>query len=134
MLIYYLSYAKYLCIGMFVISALITLFAAYAYAVNAQRPDDDPEKREFRAGALVLVFFTWPLLIPAIISLFIVRVFFYAFFLIVFGFFLMIIPREAPKLTWVERKMAGLGEALLAANTFLLKLMLRPWTNEPEAA
>jgi hypothetical protein len=30
--------------------------------------------------------------------------------------------------------MAGLGEALLAANTFLLKLMLRPWTNEPEAA
>jgi hypothetical protein len=118
--------------GALIVSLLVFACAAYAYSVNAQRSVDDPEKRDFRAGALIFVFFTWPILFPLIISLFIVRVLLYGIFIIIFAVFLMIVPRELPEPTWLETKMTKIGNVLLEANSFLIKLLLRPWANEPE--
>jgi hypothetical protein len=62
------------------------------------------------------------------------RVLFYGTFVIIFITILLLIPREASEPTLLERKMARIGEALLDANTVLIKLMLRPWAEEPGAA
>jgi len=132
MLFYYLYLAKYLCIGALVVSLLIAVCMGYAYSINAQRSQDDPEKRNYRPGAFVFAFFTWPFLIPLLISLFLLRVLFYGIFMIVFIVLLALIPRSAPEPTWVERKMGKVGDALLEANAFIMKLLLKPWSNEPE--
>jgi hypothetical protein len=134
MLFYYLYYFKYICIGALLVSLAVSVFTMYAYSVNSQRTPDDPEKRAYRPSALVFVFFTWPILLPVLLSLFLLRVLFYGTFVIIFITILLLIPREASEPTLLERKMARIGEALLDANTVLIKLMLRPWAEEPGAA
>jgi ABC-type sugar transport system permease subunit len=131
MLFYHLYLVKYLCLGMLFISVFVVACAAQAYAVNSQRAEDDPEKKDFHLGALIFVFFTWPVLIPAVISLFVLRAFLYGVFLIVFTVLLVIMPRKLPEPTWLESKITKIGEKLLEANTYLINLMLRPWTKEP---
>jgi hypothetical protein len=132
MLFYYLSYTKYLCIGALIVSVLVSACAAYAYSVNSQRSADDPEKKDFNPGALIFVFFTWPVLVPAIISLFVLRALLYGIFMIIFVVFLMIIPRELSEPIWLETRITKIGNALLELNSFLIKLLLRPWANEPQ--
>jgi hypothetical protein len=134
MLFYYLYYFKYICIGALLVSLAVSVFTMYAYSVNSQRTADDPEKRDYRPSALVFVFFTWPVLLPVLLSLFLLRVLFYGTFVIIFITILLLIPREASEPTLLERKLARIGEALLDANTVLIKLMLRPWAEEPGAA
>jgi len=132
MLFYYLYHLQDLCFGTLIISLLITVCAVYAYSANARRSQEDPEKRIYHPGLVLVAFFTWPILIPALISLFLVRVLLYAIFMIVFTVFLIILPREAPQPTWVESKMTKLGDALLEANLFLIRVLLRPWASAPE--
>jgi hypothetical protein len=131
MLFYDLSCIKYLCIGALVVSLFVTVCAVQAYSVNSQRSDDDPEKKAFRPEALIFVFFTWPVLIPAVISLFLLRALLYGLFMVIFAVFLVILPRALPEPTWMETRIAKIGNALLEANSFLIRLLLRPWTNEP---
>ena len=132
MLFYYLAYVKYICIGMLLLSVFVTACAAQAYAVNAARSQDDPEKKEFRPGALLFVFFTWPILVPAALSLFLIRALLYGVFIIVFSVFLILMPRVSSEPAWLERKIVRIGNALLEANTFLIKLLFKPWEAEPE--
>jgi hypothetical protein len=134
MLFYYLSYIKYGYAGMLVVSLFVTACAMQAYSANSRRADDDPEKRDYRSGTLVVVFFTWPILLPALILVFIIRALLYSVFIIVFTIFLIILPREITQPTWLERKMTRIGDVLMEANTFLFKLLLRPWAAEPETA
>ena len=131
MLFYDLNCLKNLCIGMLLISVFVAACAAQAYAVNSQRSEDDPEKKDFRLGALILALFTWPILVPAIIFLFLLRALLYGVFLIVFSIFLIFMPRDLPEPTWLESKITKIGNKLLEANTYLLDLMLRPWAKEP---
>ena len=133
MLFYYVYLVKYLCIGALILSLFVAVCAGYAYSVNAQRSQEDPEKRNYPPGAWILAIFTWPILLPIVISLFLIRVLLYSLFIIVFSVLLLIIPRETPEPTRVESEMTKIGNALLEANTFLIKLMLRPWIIEPEA-
>lgn len=116
---------------MLLISVFVAACAAQAYAVNSQRSEDDPEKKDFRLGALILALFTWPILVPAIIFLFLLRALLYGVFLIVFSIFLIFMPRDLPEPTWLESKITKIGNKLLEANTYLLDLMLRPWAKEP---
>jgi|SRR5215211_2405232 len=132
MLFYNLYCVKYLCIGMLFVSLFVTACAAQAYSVNSQRSEDDPEKKDFRPGAMIFAFFTWPVLLPVVISLFLLRALLYGIFLIVFSVFLIILPREVSEPTWLELRITKIGDALLEANTFLIKLLLSPWANEPE--
>lgn len=112
-------------------SLLVAVCILYAIILNSQRSDADPEKREYRPGAVLLVFFTWPILLPMIVSLFILRTLLYGFFLILFTLCLIIMPRARPRLSWLEKKFARIGEILLQANTALLDLFLRPPADEP---
>jgi cell division protein FtsW (lipid II flippase) len=132
MLLYHLYYVEYLCIGMIIISLLITVFVLYAYSVNSQRASDDPEKRDFHIGAILFASFTWPFFLFAFVSLFIIRALFYGLFLILFSMLLILIPRKSSELTWLEKNSSRIGEALLKANTKLINLFLKPWSDEPE--
>ena len=132
MLFYKLYLVKYLCMGILFISVFFLACAAQAYAVNARRAENDPEKKNFRLGALIFVFFTWPVLIPAIISLFVLRALLYGVFLMVFTVLLVMMPRRRTEPTWLESKITIIGDKLLEANTYLVNLMFRPWTREPE--
>lgn len=131
MLWYYLDYLKCVCIGALVVSLLVSACAGYAYYVDSQRSPDDPEKKDFRPEALVFAFFTWPILLPVIISLFLLRALLYGIFIVFFSVFLILLPPESREPTWVERKMEKIGDALLEANSFLIKLLLKPWTKGP---
>jgi hypothetical protein len=132
MLFYYLYHIQDLCFGLLILSLLVTLCVVYGYSVNAQRSSIDPEKRNYHPGLVLLVFFTWPIVIPVLISLFLVRVLLYAIFTIVFTLLLILLPRDTPNPTRIEAKMAKLGEKLLEANLFLIRVMLRPWVSEPD--
>lgn len=132
MLIYYLYLTKYLCYGALIVSLLIAACAGYAYAVNSQRPEEDPEKKQYRPAIWLLTIFTWPVLIPVVLSLFLLRVLLYGFFFLGFTIFMFLIPPETRERTWVESRMLKVGNLLLEANSFLIKVMLRPWTTEPK--
>jgi hypothetical protein len=133
MLFYYLAYTKYFCIGALLVSLLLSACAVYAYSVNWQRAADDPEKKDFHAGARILVFFTWPVLIPIVVSLFVVRALVYGLFLIIFAALVSLLPRESHEPSRLEKRITKIGDALLEANSFLIKLLLRPWEREPES-
>jgi hypothetical protein len=126
----------YLCKSILWITLVICLFVIFAYFVNAQRKDDDPQKRNYHISAMLLAPFTWPLFLIGFISLFLVRALFYCFFLILFIssliISLVIIPQETSEPSGLEKMAARIGEALLKANMSLIKLFLRPWADEPE--
>jgi hypothetical protein len=118
------------CKGTFLFTLLAWVCAAYAYLVNSRRSVDDPDKKEFYLAA---VFLTPITLIPFLfgyILLFIARALFYGIFLVVFIFALIVI-RNAFLLEWLQKKATSIGNKLLAANTLLLKLFLRPWASKP---
>ena len=122
----------YLCKALLWITLIICLCVIYAWIVDSQREEDDPEKRNYQVGAIVLALFTWPILLIVFISLFLLRVFFYGFFLAVFTIALLFLPRGSYQLSWLEKAAARIGERLLQANTLLIKIFLRPWSEEPE--
>lgn len=122
----------YLCKSLLWITLIICLCVIYAWIVDSQREEDDPEKRNYQIGAMVLTLFTWPVLLIFFISIFLLRVFFYGFFLAVFTIALIFLPRGSYQLSWLEKTAARVGELLLRANTLLIKIFLRPWSEEPE--
>jgi hypothetical protein len=122
----------YLCKGSLWITLIICLCVIYAYIINSQRQEDDPQKRNYDIGPILLAPFTWPFFLIAFISLFLLRAFFYGFFLILFTISLIFIPIRSYQPSWLEKTAARIGEALLQANTLLIKLFLRPWSDEPE--
>jgi cell division protein FtsW (lipid II flippase) len=132
MLLYHIYYVEYLCIGMLIVSLLLAVCAVYAYSVNSQRSEDDPQKTNYQLGALIFTFLTWPIFLIAFLSLFLIRALSYGFFLILFTIFLIIIPRESSEPTWLEKTAAKIGETLLEANALLIKLFFRPWADERE--
>jgi hypothetical protein len=132
MLLYHLYYVEYLCIGMIIVSVAIAGCALYAYSVNLQRASDDPKKRNYRLGAILFAAFTWPIFLFVIVSLFIIRALLYGLFLILFTI-LLILPGKSLEPTWLEKMASSIGEALLKANTQLINLFLRPWSDKPES-
>jgi hypothetical protein len=132
MLLYHLYYVEYLCIGMLIVSLLLAACAMYAYSINSRRSEDDPEKKNYQLGAIIFTFFTWPFFLVAFVSLFLIRALSYSFFLILFTIFLIILPQESSEPSWLEITAATIGETLMEANMFLIKLFLRPWAEEPE--
>jgi hypothetical protein len=132
MLFYHIYYVEYLCIGMLVVSILLAICAGYAYSVNSQRSEDDSGKKNYLLGAIIFTYFMWPFFLIAFISLFLIRALSYGFFFILFTLFLILIPRESPEPTWLEKTAAKVGERLLEVNTLLIKLFLRPWAGKPE--
>lgn len=97
--------------------------ASYAYRVNARRTEDDPKKRDFRIGAVLLAPFTWLLFIFASITLFIIKVIIYTALLILF-IIAFIIVRKPFLFIWLHKIAITVGDALLEANMLLIRIFL----------
>ena len=109
---------------------VVTACAGYAYYANSKRADDDPKKRNYHPVAIIIAPVTFPLLAIFSLSFFILRVLTYGIFLILFTIALLVI-RKPFLLVWLRKTATSIGNALLEANTLLIKLFLKPWANEP---
>ncbi len=114
-------YFPYLCNCFLALMLIYFVCAGYAYRVNARRPKDDPQKRDFHFGAVLLAPFTFPLFIAASITLFLLRVLVYGVFLILFTIALVAI-RKPFLLVWLDKIATQIGNKLLAGNTALIRI------------
>ena len=111
----------YLCNGFVLLTVFMLICAGYAYRVNARLAQDDPKKRDFHIGAIFLAPITWILFLLASITIFILRVVFYILFLILFT--IAVLAFRRPFLfVWLDKIATKIGNKLLEANTFLIKV------------
>ena len=113
-------YVNYCCPVFILLSLIVWACAGYSYRVNAERPADDPRKRDFHPGAIFLAPITWPLFLFGYISLFIIKALAYSVFLILFTAALLAF--QTSSLPWLEDAAAWIGDKLLEANTFLIRM------------
>ncbi|HMB24029.1 MAG: hypothetical protein ACM33V_14460 [Chloroflexota bacterium] len=110
--------------------ALVTMAcAAYAYSVNAQRTDDDPQKRDFHPLAILLAPITLPFFTVVAIGTFVVEAVLFAAILVLF-LAALIFSREPVILRWVRKKALAIGNRLLELNTALIRLW-KPMVAQP---
>src|SRR3972149_883318 len=126
-----LNYVNYCCPGFIVLSLIFWAFAGYAHRVNAKRPDDDPKKRGFHPGAIFLAPITWPLFLFGSISIFVIKALVYGVFLILFTIALLAF-RKPFLFVWLDRIATYIGNKLLEANTFLIKIAVGDWERTPQ--
>lgn len=113
-------YNIYLSKGILWISLFVLGCTSYAYLINARRPNDDPQKRDFHPAAIFLAPITWPLFLLAFVTIFVLRALVYGIFLILFTIALVAI-RQSFLLIWLQRMALFIGNKLLEANTFLIR-------------
>jgi hypothetical protein len=123
-------YVNYCCPGFILLSLIVCALAGYSYRVNAKRPDEDPKKRNFHPTAIFLAPITWPLLLFGYISLFIIKALAYGVFLILFTIALLVFQKSS--IPWLENTAAWIGEKLLEANTFLMRMAFGDWERDPQ--
>jgi hypothetical protein len=124
-------YANYCCLGFVWLSLLFMALAGYAYRVNAKRAADDPDKKDFPPGAIFLAPITWPMFLLGSITLFIIKALAYGIFLILFTFALLAFQNsDLPD--WVEDSFSRIGNKLLEANKFLIKVAFGDWYENPQ--
>ena len=126
-------YIGYCCPGLILLSLIFWAFAGYAYRVNAKRAAEDPEKKDFHPMAVHLVPFTWPALILIYIFLFVTRALLYGIFLILFAFALIAF-RKPFLFIWLDSIATSIGNKLLEANTFLIRIVFGDWGNNSQPA
>ena len=122
----------YLCNSFVLLTVFMLICAGYAYRVNARLPQDDPKKRDFHIGAVFLAPITWILFLLASITIFILRVVFYILFLILFA--IAVLAFRKPFLfVWLDKIATKIGNKLLEANTFLIKVAFGKPIKNPQA-
>ena|SRR5215216_625096 len=109
--------------GILLLMTVVMVCAIYAYSVNSRRPDDDPKKKNYHLLAIFLAPITLPLLVVFSVSIFILRVVTYSVFLVIFIFALILI-RKPFILEQLRKTVTFIGDRLLEANTFLIRLFL----------
>ena len=120
------SYVNYCCPVFILLSLIIWALAGYSYRVNAKRPADDPGKRDFNPAAIYLAPITWPFFLFAFILIFVLRVLVYGLFLILFTIALVAI-RKPFLFIWLESIATYIGNKLLEANRFLIRIVFGDW-------
>jgi len=121
----------YVCRGLVLLMLILFLCAGHAYRVNARRLQDDPTKRSFYFGAIWLAPITWPVFLFASLTIFILRVFVYMFVLVLFTIGLVAV-RKPFLFVWLDKIALKIGNKLLEANTFLIKLVFGKKTKNPQ--
>jgi len=116
-----LKYSGYFVNCWLVLILFLYTCAGYAYWVNTKRPADDPKKQDYHPAAIFLAPITLPIFILAQTFLFIIKVLFYGFFLLVFTVGLVVI-RKPFFFIWLDKVATYVGTMLLEANTFLIRL------------
>ena len=110
--------------GCIVISLIFSLFAGYTYLLNQTYAHDDPERRDFKPGAVFLVPLTWPFLAVAWLMLGFIKAMLFGLLLVVFPLIALVVTllRRPPFWRKIEPIVTRIGRALLRANTRLLSL------------
>lgn len=125
-----LNYSNYCCLSFILLSLVVWGCAGYAYRVNAKRPADHPKKKDFEPVAVLLAPVTWPLFFFFWVSLFLIKALFYGVFLVLFTIALIAFP-ESTVPDWLDNKLSWIGNKLLDANTFLLRMASGYWDESP---
>ncbi len=103
---------QYVCYGFLPFLLLAMACAGYAYHVDAQRPADDPQKRNYHPLGIVFAPITIPIFVIGSISIFVLKVLLYGVFLILFPV-VLIVARKPFLLQWLARKATAIGNKLL---------------------
>jgi hypothetical protein len=119
-------YSNYLCYSFLLITLIFYVCAGYAYRVNAQRAADHPEKRNIPLAAVLLGPIIWPVLLFGVISLFLIKALVYSIFLVLFAIALLVI-RKPFLINWLKKSAVWIGDRLLGANIFLMKIAFGDW-------
>jgi len=111
------------CSSIYLVTSLIFgLSMGYAYFLNARKPLNDPQKRNYHPLAFSLLPF-WPLELLALLILFILRALAYGVFLIALTLALIFVRK--PFLFLLLAKAAKyIGDRLLRLNTWIIKRIL----------
>jgi hypothetical protein len=126
------SSSPYLRNGLLLFMVFLIACAGHAYRVNSRRSNDDPAKRNFLFGAIWLTPITWPVFLLAALTFFIIRVFIYTLVLILFTIGLITF-RKPFLFVWLDKIATQIGNKLLDANTFLIKIVLGKKIKNPQA-
>jgi hypothetical protein len=105
--------------------------AGYAYAVNRRRSEDDPKKQEYHPWAILLVPITFPIFLTLGFFVFVLRAILFAVFLVVFSV-LLVALRKPFLFIWWDKFATRIGEPLLKANTYLIKMAFGPGKARPQ--
>lgn len=116
--------------GFLLLEAVVFCCVVYAYVRDARRPANDPQKKNYHPYAIPLGLVLWPVLLVLLILFFLARALCYAVFMALF-FLALIFYRKPFILTWLQRMAARIGDALLEANTLLVRFFLSPGSRGP---
>lgn len=105
--------------------------ASYAYHVNTRRPEDDPKKRKYHPIGILFAPITLPLLVLSLVTLFLLRVLIYGVLIVAFVIGLLFL-RKSSLLAPIHKLIMRIGEALLQASAFLVGIMLRLFSYQPD--
>jgi hypothetical protein len=115
------NYYNYLCSGVLLVTLILYACAGYSYSLNAKRAADDPKKLDIPLSVVLFAPLTWPLLLIGVISLFIIKALLYSVFLVLFTVALLVI-RKPFLFTWLKEIATWIGDRLLQANIFLIRI------------
>lgn len=111
------------CLWVYVITSLILFLSmGYAYYVNARKPPNDPQKREYHPLAFSLLPF-WPLGLVISFILFVLRALVYGVFLVLFTLVLIFI-RKPFLLLLLAKAAKYIGDRVLRMNTWVVRQFL----------
>lgn len=125
-MIFYRANINTICLISLAIPLLIVACMLYAYRVNASRPADDPEKKDYELGAIFIAPFTFPFLIALGIIVFILRAILFAIYLLALTAGLLFI-RKPFIIVWLQKIAIKIGDPLLKINTQLFRLAWAQW-------
>jgi hypothetical protein len=110
-------------IGYIVVTILLVLFSGYAYLVNFYRAADDPEKKDIELSGIALTPL-WPfqLLFGVVGTVF--KAVLFGIILLLFSVGAVVI-RKPFFWRWIKPIVLGIGNRLMKANTFLIRLFDR---------
>ena len=123
---------KEICNGTFILLLLLLACVLYTYIVNQHRQGEDPKKKEYHSSAVVLALFTFPFFLASGIVLFILRALLFAGFLVIFTFLLLTLRKPFIFQLW-HKFATSIGDPLLKANTYLIRMAFQPWDNETQS-
>jgi hypothetical protein len=104
---------------------IAVLCAGYAYFIDSKRPNDDPKKQNHSPLAILFAPITLPALLIFSVSIFIFRILIYGIFLLLCIIALLIV-RKPFLFALLHRTVTSIGEKLMKANTFLIRLFSSP--------
>lgn len=125
------NYSNPLCLGLLLLTVIFYLCVGYSYYLNEKREPNDPKRLDIPLGVVLLAPITWPFALIGAISLIIIRILIYGVLLILFVVAVIVI-RKPFFFAWLKKTAAWIGDGLLKANLFFLKIAVGSHSKKTE--